>query len=472
MPATPAASVESLLMQAADSAQTWLRSLPTRHVNATARADRLREAFGVPFATERRDPSDVIAQLAAAAEPGLVASAGPRYFGLVIGGAFPVAVAADWLTSAWDQHGSFYASSPAASVCEEVVASWLLDLFDLPRNAGVGFPTGAQTANFTALAAARHGMLRRLGWDVERKGLDGAPRLEIVTSDESHVTIFSALRMLGFGTERVHRVPADEQGRMRADALETVLRGLRAPAIVCAQAGNVNSGAFDPLEDIAAIVARAGGWLHVDGAFGLWAAASPVRRHLARGVGGADSWATDAHKWLNVPYDSGIVFVRDAQAHRAAMTLSADYLQQTTGRERDGIDWVPDASRRARAFAIWATLQTLGRRGVAELVDGCCDLASHMARLLRRETGIEILNDVVLNQVLVRLEPPAGRDGERLTADVVSRVQNGGVCWLGPTRWHGMPALRISVSNWMTTAADIEKSAEAIVEAYRQESVS
>ena len=459
---------EELLSLAAGAANRFLRSLPTRRVAATAGGDDLRASLMRPLPADCRDPELVLKELVAAVEPGLVASAGPRYFGFVIGGSHPVAVAADWLTSAWDQHGSFFASSPASAVAEDVVAAWLVDIFGLPSDCSVGFPTGAQTANFTALAAARHAVLARCGWDVESKGLGSAPPIHIVAGAESHITIFAALRMLGLGTANAHIVPADEQGRMRPDGLEETLRELNGPSIVCAQAGNVNSGAFDPVEELAAIVRRHGGWLHVDGAFGLWAGSSPRYRHLVRGIGEADSWATDAHKWLNVPYDSGIVFVRDAEAHRAAMTLNAAYLDKTAGRERDGLDWVPDASRRARAFVLWATLQTLGRRGIAELIERSCDQAALMAKTLSQVHGISIANDVELNQVLVRFEPPRGIDGENFTKDVVGRVQRGGVCWLGGTKWQGQQLMRISISNWMTTAADIQMSAQAIVDAYRE----
>ncbi|HWS72106.1 MAG TPA: aminotransferase class V-fold PLP-dependent enzyme, partial [Thermoanaerobaculia bacterium] len=436
-------------------------------VHPNIRGDELRRRFAIPLTETPRDPGEVLRELVDAAEPGLVATSGPRYFGFVIGGAYPVSIAADWLTSAWDQHGTFFASSPASSVCEDAVASWLRDLFGLPPAAGVGFTTGCQMANFAALAAARNALLAGAGWNVERDGLRNAPPLAIVAGEEAHVTISAALRLLGFGAAGVHLVPSDEQGRMRAELLEDVLQRVGCPSIVCAQAGNVNSGAFDPFETICEVTHRHGGWVHVDGAFGIWAAASPRYRALTVGLEDADSWAADAHKWLNVPYDSGFVIVRNAAALRGAMTLSASYLQQTEGAERDGIDWVPESSRRARGFVLWATLQTLGRSGVAELVDRCCALARQFAERLSRERGVTIVNEVVLNQVLVHLDPPAGRDATEFTRDVTARVQRSGICWLGSTTWHGVPALRISVSGWNTTPADVELSSSAIVDAYR-----
>lgn len=453
-------STADLLSRAATAAIDFLANVEQRPVIARGTAEEMRAAFGVPLNANGRGPEEVLRALIDAADPGLVASAGPRYFGFVIGGSMPVTVAADWLTSAWDQNAGLFVASPAAAAAEDAAAAWLIDLFGLPAGVSSGFVTGCQMANFTALAAARHAVLGAQGWDVEQHGLIGAPPVEIVVSAESHVTIYAALRLLGFGISRVHVVPADDQGRMRADLLADTMRGLSAPAIVCAQAGNVNSGAFDPLEDIAAIVHEHHGWLHVDGAFGLWAAASPAHRALTRGIELADSWATDAHKWLNVPYDSGLVFVRDTNAHRASMALIASYLVAADNGQRDAFDWVPESSRRARGFAIWAAMQTLGRSGLAALVERCCSHARLFAELLRREPGITIANDVVLNQVLVRF----GSDD--VTREVIARVQRGGVCWLGGTTWHGAAAMRISVSNWMTSAEDVERSVAAIVEAF------
>ena len=454
-----------LLRRTAELAQSFLDGLPERRVGPAASREEMHAALGGRLPEMGEAPRAVIEQLARGAEPGLVGMAGPRYFGFVIGGGVPAALAADWLTSAWDQNGGLYATSPANAVAEEVAAGWLLDLLGLPAGASVGFTTGCSMANFTALAAARHAVLARAGWgDVEARGLFGAPEIDVVIGDEAHATILSALQMLGLGRERVHRVPTDEQGRMRAAALPDVLRTCTGPLIVCAQAGNVNTGAFDPLDEIADAVRERGGWLHVDGAFGLWARTSPDLAALARGAERADSWATDAHKWLNVPYDSGIVIVNDPVSHRAAMTISAAYLVQSEGQERDPLDWVPEFSRRARGFTVYAALRSLGRSGVRGLIERCCALARRFAERLAGQPGVEILNDVALNQVLVRFGPP-GPEGDAVTREVIARVQADGTCWLGGTVWHGMAAMRISVSNWSTTEEDVDKSVEAILSA-------
>ena len=457
-----------LLDRTADLARHFLHSLPDRPVGARADLPSLRRALGGPLPAAGAEAAAVIEHLARAADPGIVASAGPRYFGFVIGGSLPAALAADWLAAAWDQDAGLYACGPAAAVVEEVAAGWLLDLFGLPPEASVGFVTGGQMANFTGLAAARHAVLERAGWDVGEDGLIGAPAVDVVAGEEAHVTILTSLRMLGLGSRRVLRVAADRQGRMRPDELRRVLAGREGPAIVCTQAGNVNTGAFDPVGEIADIVHERGGWVHVDGAFGLWAAASAGLRRHVRGVERADSWATDGHKWLNVPYDCGIAIVRDAAAHKAAMTGRAAYLVQSSGGERDPQDWTPEFSRRARGFAVYAALKSLGRDGVADLVERCCRLARRMADALAGVPGVRILNEVVLNQVLARFEP-AGGDGDAFTKAVIARVQREGTCWMAGTRWHGMNAMRISVSNWSTTEADIDRSAEAILAAARAE---
>jgi len=357
-----------------------------------------------PLQQGGEDAAAVLDLLARQAERGASACAAPRYFGFVIGGSLPVALAADWLVSTWDQNAGIHVISPLAAALEEIAARWLLDLFDLPRDSGVGFVTGCQMAHFTCLAAARHGVLRRAGWDVEADGLQGAPRIHVVASGEAHVTIDVALRYLGLGTRALVHVDADAQGRMRIDRLREVLPTLQGPVIVCAQAGNVNTGAFDPLREIGELTRGHGAWLHVDGAFGLWARASANAdlRESADGIELADSWATDAHKWLNVPYDSGVAIVRHAEDHRAAMTAAAAYLIQTGGAERDAVDWVPEFSRRARGIPVYAALRALGRDGVADLVDRCCARARQFADLLSVEPGVAILNDAVLNQVLVR----------------------------------------------------------------------
>ncbi len=449
---------EDLLQRAHEHTAQFLRSLPRRHVGARASREELLSILRAPLTEEGERPAKVIDLLAGAAERGAVASAGPRYFGFVIGGSLPVALAADWITSAWDQNAGIFVTSPLVSVIEEVAREWLLDLFDLPRNAGVGFVTGGQMANFTALAAARDAVLRRAGYNVEEHGMIGAPAVNIVITAEAHITIYASLRMLGFGTRTVRTVETDDQGRMRADALSRMLANLHGPTIVCAQAGNVNTGSVDPLREIAAVAHERGAWLHIDGAFGLWGRASRDRKQLLDGAELADSWATDAHKWLNVPYDNGIVIVRDSAAHRASMTLSAEYLEQTAGEERDPFDWVPEFSRRGRGITVYAALRSLGRQGIESLVDQLCARARQMADLLRRDSRVRILNDVVLNQVLVRFG-----DSDDLTRRVVTRAQQDGTCWMAGTIWHGMAAMRISVSNWATSEEDIVRSAEAIL---------
>jgi len=468
----------ALLGRTAELANDFLDRLPTRPVARPVDLEKLRAAFGGPLPEQPQPAIDVVEELVRAAEPGLVGSAGPRFFGFVVGGGVPTALAADWLTSAWDQNTGLYVLSPSAAVAEEVAASWLLELFGLPKGSSVGFTTGATMASFTALAAARHAVLERAGWNVEDDGYVGAPPIAVVASDESHVTIFASLQMLGLGRTRVHRVTTDDQGRMRADALRETLARTDGPTIVNTQAGNVNTGAFDPLPEIVeAVRTKPDAWLHVDGAFGLWAAVVPGLRDRVAALADADSWTTDAHKWLNVPYDSGIVICRDPVPHQAAMTLGAAYYMETAGRERDNYNWVPESSRRGRGFDVYAALKALGRSGLAEMIDRCCSLARRMADGLRDEPGVTILNDVVLNQVLVRFSP-SGADAsasgkpdaaaDDLTRRVVAAVQADGTCWLGGTTWHGMAAMRISVSNWSTTEADADISVEAILRCARE----
>jgi glutamate/tyrosine decarboxylase-like PLP-dependent enzyme len=449
---------ESLLERARQHAVRFLTALPERRAGVTAMRDELLAALRVPLSAGGEEASAVLDALAEGAGRGVMASAGPRYFGFVIGGSLPVALAADWLTSTWDQNAGIYVTSPAASVVEDIAREWLLDLLDLPRTAGLGFVTGCQMANYTALAAARNGVLRRAGWNIEDDGLAGAPRVNLVAGAEAHITILGALRYLGFGTRALQRVETDGQGRMRPEKLRQLLGHLNGPTIVCAQAGNVNSGAVDPLREIAGIAHDHEAWLHVDGAFGLWGRAAPALRPLLDGADLADSWATDAHKWLNVPYDCGIVIVRDAAAHRASMTTTAEYIEHTAGAERDEFDWVPEFSRRARGFTVYAALRHLGRRGIEALIDRNCAQARQFAELLGRDPRVKVLNDVLLNQVLVRFG-----DDDATTRAVITRVQQEGTCWLAGTTWHGGAAMRISVSNWSTTAEDVEQSAAAIL---------
>lgn len=451
-----------LLDKARQHASHYLQLQDDRHVGARASREEMLAALQSPLSVKGEDPAGIIDLLASQAERGAIASGSPRYFGFVIGGSSPVALAADWLVSSWDQNAGIYATSPLSAVIEEVAADWVLDLLDLPKQSEVGFVTGCQMANFTCLAAARHSVLRRVGWDVEADGLLGAPKVHLVTSAESHVTIDVALRYLGFGTRAIHRVESDDQGRMQAGKLRELLATLDGPVIICAQAGNVNTGAFDPLLQIGKLANEHGAWLHIDGAFGLWARASKKLAAFAEGMELADSWATDAHKWLNVPYDCGLAIVKHAEDHRNAMTSAAAYLIQTKGLERDAVDWVPEFSRRARGVPTYAMLRSLGREGVEDLIDNSCARAKQIENLLGAEPGVEILNDVVLNQVLVRFG-----DSDEVTRAVVTGVQKEGTCWLSGTAWHGKAAMRISVSNWATSETDVARSAEAILKVFR-----
>lgn len=454
--------MHDVLRQVFEASLAFRAALPERPVGARATLEQLREALGRPLPETGADPAEVLADLVRDAEPGLIGEPGPRFFGYVIGGSSEAALGADWLTSAWDQNAGLYSAAPAAMVVEEVAARWILELLDLPRESGVGFVTGCQMAHFTCLAAARDEMLRRAGWDAVGQGLQGAPELRVLAGDEVHITVPRALRFLGLGDRRLARVAVDGQGRMRADALGEALAAYAGPTIVCAQAGNVNTGAFDPLEPIADLCERHGAWLHVDGAFGLWARAVPELRGLAVGAERADSWATDAHKWLNVPYDSGIALVKDAGAQERSMTARAAYLIQSEGAARDAVDWVPEFSRRARGFSLYAQLRALGREGVAALVGGSCALARRAAEGFARIPGAEVLNDVVLNQVLVAFTPPAGMDAAAHLNALVARIQAEGTCWASGSVWQGRPVLRFSVSGQDTAEADIDRSVAAI----------
>jgi len=451
-----------LMRAAAERALAYLDGLADRAVAGPVDVAALRRDLGGALGEAGAPAGEVLADLDGIARDGLVATSGPRFFGFVIGGTHPVSLAADWLVSAWDQNVGLHVLSPAVAVAEEAAARWVLDLLGLPAGASVGFVTGGQMANFTALAAARLELLRRQGWDVNTRGLVGSPGIAVVGSDEAHITVLRALRYLGIGTDAFRPVPSDDQGRMHPDRLREVLAGCGGPAIVCAQAGDVNSGAFDRFEEIVPIVREHGGWLHVDGAFGLWAAAAPDRRSLTRGVDGADSWAVDAHKWLNVPQDCGMAIVAHPEAHRAAVSTTTSYLIKSAGSERDPVDWTPDFSRRARSVPVWAVLRHLGRSGVADLVERCCRLAARMAERLSASPHVAVLNDVVLNQALVRFGP-AGEAGDEITRAVIGRIQRDGTCWLGGTTWKGAAAMRVSVINWSTTEADVDRSAEAIL---------
>ncbi|AWM88474.1 aspartate aminotransferase family protein [Microvirga sp. 17 mud 1-3] len=425
-------------------------------------------AFDAPVPETGTPADDVIRDLVERASPGLHATTGPRFFGWVIGGSHPVGVAADWLTSAWGQNAGNHTASPSAAAAETISARWLLDLLDLPRDASVGFVTGATVANFVCLAAARGEVLRRIGWDVERDGLFGAPPIHVLIGDEAHTTVFSALQFLGLGHDRVVRIATDDQGRMKPEAFGRALAQCQGPTIVITQAGQINTGAFD---DHAGIVPQArahGAWIHVDGAFGLWARACPARAPLASQIDGADSWATDGHKWLQTPYDCGYAIVRHADAHRRAMTSAASYLPGADAGERDPSHYVPELSRRARGFATWAMLRHLGRDGIAAMVESHCALAQHMAERLSKEPGIRVINDVVLNQVIVRFgadEPDA--TGDDLTLQTIRRIQDDAILFAGGAKWKGMWVMRLSVISGATTIADIDRSADAIVGAWR-----
>jgi glutamate/tyrosine decarboxylase-like PLP-dependent enzyme len=454
---------ERLLRRTADLAVDYLESVTERHVGPTATRDEMLAILGGELPPRGDDPQSVVDRLVEAAERGVSGIAGPRYFGYVIGGSLPAALAADWLTATWDQNAGIHSISPAASVAEEVAGEWLKRLLNLPAGASFGFTTGCQMAHVTCLAAARHAILDRAGWDVEGRGLIGAPAVTILAGEEAHTTIFAALQYMGLGRDTAIRIANDEQGRMKNDALAAALPAAEGPLIVCLQAGNVNTGSFDPLGEAIAIIRerRPDAWIHVDGAFGLWAAASPATRHLLSGAERADSWATDGHKWLNVPYDAGYAFVADPAAHRAAMAPpTAAYVPESVA-ERDESWWVAEYSRRARGFATWAALRSLGVEGVRDLVERCCSHARRFAEQLQVADGVDILNEVVLNQVLVRFD-----HDDEVTRGVIERVQQDGTLWLSGTTWHGMAAMRISVSNWSTTEADVDRSVGAILEAH------
>jgi len=424
--------------------------------------------FAAPTPEAGTPAEDVIHDLVRRASSGLHATTGPRFFGWVIGASHPVGVAADWLTSAWGQNAGNHTSSPAAAAAETVSAQWLLDLLNSPREASVGFVTGATVANFVCLAAARSEVLRRIGWDVERNGLFGAPPIHVLIGDEAHTTVFSALQLLGLGHDRVTRIETDAQGRMIPEAFAQALARCQGPAIVVTQAGQINTGAFDDHSSIVPQARAHGAWVHVDGAFGLWARACPARAHLGRGLEGADSWATDGHKWLQTPYDSGYAIVCDADAHRRAMTSAASYLPEVSDRERDPSHYVPELSRRARGFATWAMLRHLGREGIASIVEAHCLLAQHLADHLTGEPGVRIVNDVVLNQVIVRFgsdEPTS--EGDSLTLRTIRRIQDDATLFAGGAKWKGEWVMRLSVISAPTTVEDVDRSAEAILKAWQ-----
>jgi glutamate/tyrosine decarboxylase-like PLP-dependent enzyme len=442
--------MKDLLQETLKRSLRYLESLPNRRVAPSPEAiDRLKE-LDYPLPDQPTDPKTVLRLLDDFGSPATVATGSGRFFGFVVGGALPATLAANWLAGAWDQNAGMFVLSPIGATLEQIALSWLTDLFGLPPGTGGGFVTGATMANFSGLAAARHALLKKQGWDVESQGLFNAPPITVVVGEEVHVSVLKAFSLLGLGRDRVIRVPVDSQGRMRADALPK----LSGSTIVCIQAGNVNTGAFDPAGPICAAAHSADAWVHVDGAFGLWAATAPQRSYLLAGFEKADSWATDAHKWLNVPQDSGLVFCRKSEYLRAAMSANAAYLVQTENREPS--QYIPEMSRRARGMEIWAALLSLGRSGLAEMIERTCRHAERFANGLQK-AGYEILNNVVLNQVMVSF----GNDQKTLR--VIENLQAEGTCWCGGTTWQGRTAMRISVSSWATTNQDVERSLKAML---------
>jgi glutamate/tyrosine decarboxylase-like PLP-dependent enzyme len=451
-------NLKELLTSTADRVVDYRGSLAERRVAPVADLERLRAELGGPLPADGADAGTVLDELAAGVEPALMSSAGPRFFGFVVGGSLGAAVGADILTTGWDQLAFNGASSPAAALVEEIVGAWLKESLGLPDDASFGIVTGTQAGNTVGLAAARYRVLERAGWDVERDGLHGAPGIRVIAGEERHATIDRSLRLLGLGVGSMEAVRSDANGAVDAGALvASIEAGSGEPTIVIVQAGNVNTGAFDDLVVACEAARRQGAWVHVDGAFGLWAAASPAFEHLVAGREAADSWVVDGHKWLNLPYDSGFVFCTDPDAHAASMSYTAAYLVgQGEGSIRAPADYVPESSRRARGFVTWAALRELGRDGLADLVERCCALARRFAEELGAIDGVTIANDVVLNQVLV------GFGDDERTDDVIEGIQREGTCWMGGTTWHGRRLMRISVSNWTTTEADVDRSVEAI----------
>jgi glutamate/tyrosine decarboxylase-like PLP-dependent enzyme len=442
---------QDALREATERSIAYLRGLADRRVMPTASDLQGLDALQGPLPETGLEPRDVIRMLDERGSPAAMGSAGGRYFGFVIGSALPAALGANWLASAWNQNAGLYATSPLGARLEDTALRWTRELLGLPEGAEGGFVSGCTMANFTGLAAARHALLASVGWDVEEQGLSGAPPIRVVVGDEVHVSMLKAISLAGLGRGRVVRVPVDSQGRMKSDSMPA----LSGPTIVCMTAGNVNTGAFDPIDEIAPLAKKSGAWVHVDGAFGMWANVAPSRRHLTAGVALADSWATDGHKWLNVPYDSGIVFVRSPNDLRAAMSVGpAAYLVQSGQREPS--HFTPEISRRARGVDAWAAIRSLGRKGIADLVERTCQFAIRIAEGLRA-AGYEVLNDVVLNQVMVAF------GDDETTAQVISRLQADGTAWCGGTRWHGRAAMRVSISSWATTTEDMDRTLSAIL---------
>jgi glutamate/tyrosine decarboxylase-like PLP-dependent enzyme len=451
------------LARAAEAAADYRRAVAVAETTPVASYAAMLEAFAGPTPEVGGGADSIIAELIDRATPGIRASTAPRFFGWVIGQSHPTGVAADWLVSAWGQNAANIAAAPAASAIEAVASAWLLDLLGLPRESSVGFVTGATVANFVCLAAARSEVLRRIGWDVEADGMFGAPPIEVLIGADAHATVFSGLKYLGLGARRVREIATDDAGRMLPSALEAALGGISGPLIVIGQAGQINTGASDPFDVIAPMVRAAGGWLHVDGAFGLWAQAAPSRAHQTTGVEFADSWATDGHKWLQTPYDSGFAIVRDADAHARAMAISASYLPQAEGAERDPSTFVPELSRRARGIPVWAMIRQLGRTGIADMVERCCVIATDIAERVSAEPGIDLILIPVLNQFMLRF----GGD-DSLTLATVAQVQADAIAFTGSAQWRGQWVMRVSVSSAATTTVDAVITADAIMSAWRK----
>ena len=458
---------DKVIEAAMGPAARYLESLPGRPVYRPTDPAEIRALIGGPLPEEASDPEAVVAALARDLEPFIAAHASGRYYGFVIGGLHPASYGAELLACTWDQNAGLYAVAPGVAVAEEVAAGWVLDLLDLPREAAVGFVTGGQMATFTCLAAARHHVLREAGWDVEADGLQGAPKVNVVVKSEWHSTVPRALRFLGLGDSTAVVIPSDDQSRIDPAALEAALADLAGPTIVCVESANVNTGSFDPFEEVADLVElhRERGnptWVHADGAVGLWARASAGHRDLTAGLERLDSWSTDAHKLLNVSYDSGIAISRHPAAHRAAMSVHASYLIQSDGAARDQMDWNPEFSRRARGLAVYATLRSLGRSGVADVVDRTCSLARRFADRLSAGGRAEVMNDVVFNQVLIRWLSPDGNH-DAFNDRVVAAIQADGTAFFSGTTWNGMRLMRISVSDWATDTDDVDRSVEALL---------
>lgn len=453
------------MARAAEAAIAYRRAVAKAERTPVAGYAEMLAAFQAPTPELGGDAAAIVAELVEKATPGIRATTGPRFFGWVIGNSHPTGVAADWLTSAWGQNAGNVLAAPAASAVESVATEWLKDLLGLPASASVGVVTGATIANFVCLAAARNELLRRIGWDVEADGLFGAPSIEVLIGADAHATVFSGLRYLGLGAKRVRTIETDEAGRMRPAAFARALAAASGPTIAVTQAGQINTGACDPFAEIAPLAREAGAWLHVDGAFGLWAQASPTRAHLTHGVELADSWATDGHKWLQTPYDCGFAIVRDAAAHERAMSIAASYLPPAAGGERDPALYAPELSRRARGFAVWAMIRQLGRAGIAEMVERHCRIAYHMAERLSRAPGVDLVCPVELNQFMVRFGEGAAAD--RLTREVVRRVQADAVAFIGDAQWRGGWTMRVSVISAATTLADADLAVDAVLDAWR-----